>query len=236
LTKGSEKLAIPKQIGHIWIGDLKPPLEWMQSWRDKHPDWTYTLYDNEYLTARKWRLQQLLVEFFKRRMFAGVSDIMRYELLYERGGFLPEADSICLRPTDELFGVPTIYSVHENEIHKPGSMSPFLASIPQHPTLELVMQAILDKYDPSAAHFKPPWRSVGNIFLRRLHGRTNFEVHLFPSSYFIPNFKRPTGDTINGPVYADQLWGSTKSIYEKFDEEKTKEIYGSVLDKLNSWL
>ena len=31
---------------------------------------------------------------------------MRYEMLEEVGGFIPEADSICLRVTDELWDKP----------------------------------------------------------------------------------------------------------------------------------
>ena len=42
-------LKIPKIIGHIWVGHLQAPKEWMQTWRDYHPTWEYRLYDNEYL-------------------------------------------------------------------------------------------------------------------------------------------------------------------------------------------
>ena len=58
---------------------------------------------------------------------------MRYEILKEVGGFIPEADSICLRPADELWDqAGAAYMVHENEVAKPGLVSPFLASVPKH--------------------------------------------------------------------------------------------------------
>ena len=38
-----------------------------------------------------------------RAEYMGVSDLMRYEILEEVGGIIPEADSICLRATDELW-------------------------------------------------------------------------------------------------------------------------------------
>ena len=41
-----------------------------------------------------------------RKEYAGVSDLMRSEILEEVGGFIPEADSICLRATDELWDKP----------------------------------------------------------------------------------------------------------------------------------
>ena len=95
-------LQIPKIIGHIWIGHLQAPQDWMKTWREYHPTWEYRLYDNEFLFSRRWKNQELINAFYARKEYAGVSDLMRYEILEEVGGFIPEADSICLRPTDEL--------------------------------------------------------------------------------------------------------------------------------------
>ena len=40
---------------------------------------------------------------------------MRYEILEEIGGFIPEADSVCLRATDKLWNTTeAAYTVHEN--------------------------------------------------------------------------------------------------------------------------
>ncbi len=50
--------------------------------------------------------QELINAFYARKEYAGVSDLMRYEILEEVGGFIPEADSICLRATDELWDKP----------------------------------------------------------------------------------------------------------------------------------
>ena len=119
-------LQIPKIIGHIWVGHLQAPQEWMQTWRDYHPTWEYRLYDNEYLFSRRWKNQELINAFYARKEYAGVSDLLRYEILEEVGGFIPEADSICLRATDELWDKPdAAYTVHESEVAKPGLVSPF---------------------------------------------------------------------------------------------------------------
>ena len=106
----------------------------MQTWRDYHPTWEYRLYDNEYLLSRRWKNQDLINALSARNEYAGVSDLMRYEILEEVGGFIPEADSICLGATDELWDKPDAAStVHESEVAKPGLVSPFLASVPNHP-------------------------------------------------------------------------------------------------------
>ena len=54
--------------------------------------------------------------------------MLRYEILEEVGGFIPEADSICLRATDELWDKPdAAYTVHESEVAKPGLVTPFFS-------------------------------------------------------------------------------------------------------------
>ena len=119
---------IPKKLGHIWVGDRQPPLEWMETWKQKHPDWDYQLFDNSYLSSRRWRCEAQIAEYMKHRQYAGVSDLMRYEILLEQGGFLPEADSICLRSVDELFVLPSLYTAYEHETKTRRFVSPFYAS------------------------------------------------------------------------------------------------------------
>ena len=68
---------IPRRLGHIWIGPQPAPLEWMDTWKAAHPGWDYTLYDNAYLTGRRFRNQPLINEYFRRAEYAGVADLMR---------------------------------------------------------------------------------------------------------------------------------------------------------------
>ena len=98
----SASQTVDKRLGQIWIGPLDPPLQWMKTWRDMHPDWDYTLYDNQFLTGRKFKCHAQITEYFRQGEYAGVSDLMRYEILYEFGGIIPETDSIYLRPVHDL--------------------------------------------------------------------------------------------------------------------------------------
>jgi mannosyltransferase OCH1-like enzyme len=207
-------LGIPKRLGHIWIGPLKPPAEWMQSWRDHHASWDYHLYDNDFLFSRRWRTQPLINEYYRRGEYAGVSDLMRYEILHDVGGFIPEADSLCLRPTDELWTEPNLYTVYENEEKKPGLVSPFLASTPKHPYLDAILKRIVRRNAPET--LGAPWWAVGNKFLKRaLATQPADAVTIFPSHYFIPKHKDSPRYDGDGPVYCDQFWGSTLHRYEK---------------------
>ena len=102
---------IEKKMTHIWIGPKPAPLKWMNTWRDKHPDWEYSVFTDEMLWARKWKNQALIEEYYRRQKYAGAHDLIRYELIHEQGGFWPAADSVCLERCDELFSSPKMMSI-----------------------------------------------------------------------------------------------------------------------------
>ena len=232
-------LQIPKIIGHIWVGHLQAPKEWMQSWRDHHPTWEYRLYDNEFLFSRRWKNQELINAFYARKEYAGVSDLMRYEILEEVGGFIPEADSICLRATDELWDKPdAAYTVHESEVFKPGLVSPFLASAPNHPIFPYLRVRAKRRNDP--ASLKPAWRSVGNRFLKFAIEEASQDIKsklvIFPSHYFIPEHKDTGMYQGEGPVYCNQLWGTTFNRYKLDPKVNLEERYDAHMRRLNERL
>ena len=231
-------LGIPKRLGHIWIGPLEPPLAWMETWRSHHPDWDYTLYDNATLTGRRWRSQRQITEYFRRGRFEGVADLMRYELLLENGGVIADADSICLRPTDELWQEPHLYACYEHETLKPGNVSPFIASAPGHPFLERVVERLSHM---KLFNLKDPWQTTGNMFLRRYIAKHSPErITFFPHHYFNPTFKNRIPYEGDGPVYADQKWGTTTGSYAEVcaptSAEERGERHAAVLSALESHL
>ena len=85
-------MKIPKKMAHIWIGPLNPPVEWMNTWKEKHADWEYTLYDNNFLKSFSFKNKKLIEKYYELGLYAGAADLMRYEILYEFGGcILPGA-------------------------------------------------------------------------------------------------------------------------------------------------
>ncbi|MDM7459550.1 MAG: glycosyltransferase [Paracoccus sp. (in: a-proteobacteria)] len=213
IASGGQRM-IPKRIGHIWIGPHPAPEKWMQSWREKHPGWEYRLYDNDFLLSRRFRNQHLINEYVRRGKWAGVSDLMRYEILFDYGGFLPEADSICLHPVDDLFADDIVYTVYEYPDGRTGMMSPFLAAPAQKPLLNDVIEKIGAQ---SAKDLNNPWHSTGNGFLKRYFAENpdrKSQVHIFPSHYFIPQHYK--GERYVGPdrIYAEQCWGTTTKSYD----------------------
>lgn len=114
---------IEKNIHQIWIGDLEAPTEWLETWPKKNPDWNYIFWDNKKVFSRKWKNQKLIDHYRdiaentktfqsatgktftgeKAKLFAWhiIADILRYEILFEFGGYMPGADTICTKSLTE---------------------------------------------------------------------------------------------------------------------------------------
>ena len=205
-------LSVPRRLSHIWIGPLAPPLEWMQTWRDHHPEWDYCLYDNDYLAKNQFRTRLQMDEYAKRGNFAGVADLMRYEILYEKGGFIAAADSVCLKNTDPLFVVGDAFTVYENEFLRGKLVSPILACQPGNAFVEILIDTLANT-DPQI--LEDPWRSTGNKFVAEMIERYEPIITIFPSHTMIPTHFEGRNYTGNDTVYAKQLFGSTRSIYQR---------------------
>lgn len=201
---------IPKLLHHIWVGPLDPPTQWMDTWPALHPAWTYKVWGNAELAARRWRNQHIITAYWHTNEWRGVADCMRYEILHEVGGFMPGADSVCERPVDALLLDPevTAYAVYENEQAAPGLITPVYAASPGAAFLDAMIQQV------SLAEPGEPWAHVGNKLMQRVYeSRAWPDVKIWPSWMFNP--EHYTGVTYTGSEqpYARQQWGSTKQAY-----------------------
>jgi mannosyltransferase OCH1-like enzyme len=210
VNRSMVSLGIPRRLSHIWIGPRPAPEEWMQTWRQKHPTWDYTLYGNDYLRRTRFRNQALIDFYMEAGQYAGVADLMRYEILHEFGGFMPEADSLCRHPVDDLFHMAKAYTVYENEFVRGKLVSPILACEPKNKFVGILIDR-LGELRPD--DLIDPWMSTGNLFVAEMIERYGADVHVFPSHTFIP--VHPSGRVYDGPekVYAFQLFGTTRGAY-----------------------
>ena len=219
-------VGIPKKLGHIWIGPRSAPEEWLQSWRDHHPEWSYTLYDNVFLSSFPFRNRKLIDEYIKRGQFAGAADLMRYEILYKFGGFIPGADTLCIANTDELFSDSKAFTVYENEKVRPGLVSPILACEPNNNFVGLLIDELsqLSPYE-----LGQPWKTTGNRFVAQMISKYHPDVTIFPSHYFIP--EHFTGESYkgNGKIYCHQMFGTTTNAYKKGSFlQESKIVFGGL--------
>jgi len=229
-TRNADTPAIPQKMGHIWIGPKCPPTSWMQTWQDAHPDWEYQVFDNDFMINRQWKNAPLIAAYIRSGQYAGASDLMRYELLFAQGGFMPEADSSCLMPVDDLLVLPSLYAAFENEVGAPGFVSPFMASRPGHPFLEQIIDDLNRRHTPTT--LRAPFRSVGNKYLGRMIARHKPDISVVPSYFFNPRHKRARRYEGEGPIFAEQHWGTTRHRYRDYPIEEAAEV----INKLVKWV
>lgn len=223
---------IPKELAHIWIGPLPQPTEWMQTWQKQNPDWNYRVFGNQYLSNRQFRLQSLIDEYLARGEYSGVADLMRYEILYDHGGFIAPADAICYRHISELFTKSTAYTVYENEFLRGALVAPVLACEPQNPFVGQIIDR-LAKLRPVT--LLEPWKSTGNLLVAKLIHDLKPEIEIFPSHFFNPTHYEGWVYNGDGPVYAKQMFGSTTGAYKKPSGPVSKFLYRRKKKRLRAY-
>ncbi|MBD8186774.1 hypothetical protein MRS45_13695 [Pseudomonas viridiflava] len=204
---------IPKTLHIIWVGDeSKRPDNCIQTWKDLNPTWTVRVWGNDELANREWINYPHMSEMFGKEL-NGVADLMRWEILYNEGGFVVDADSICVRPLDDWMLECESFACWENEIVRPHLIAAgYVASTPGNWFYGQMIQDL--KNLPSVVHAKA-WETVGPRFLTESVNKYQyFNLSIFPSHFFIP--KHYTGAEYTGGelIYAKQAWASTKETYD----------------------
>jgi hypothetical protein len=212
-------MSIPKILHQLWIGPRNPPLEMMQTWRDKHPSFEYIFWNEEEIARRgmQFRCQTQIDEMIE---WNGKADMMRWEILYHYGGYFADADSICIEPFDEYFEQTTAFATFENEILRAGLVATgTMGFIPNHPLCRDIIDWMVSPDAVEILETHRAWGSVGPHRLTEFLNTGNYkDFTVFPSHCFLPiHF---SGDYYDGhkKVYAYQLWGNTNDLYEsKYD-------------------
>ena len=201
-------MTIPKLLHTTWIGPKPPPMKWINTWRDKHPDWEHILWDNNKVFGRHWRNQKHIDFYRQRQIWHGVADLVRYEVLFEMGGFNPGADSLCFHNIEELLQDPAYdaYSVYENEKVRPGLVSPLHGATQGNQFAKILIDTLNRR--PKVGK---PWKTTGNGLMKELIAKTNYpRLKIWPSHYFIP--VHYTGESYHGTdkVYAQHIFVSDR--------------------------
>ena len=96
---------IPKIFHHVWIGPNPLPKqekEWIQSWKDKHPNYEFFLWNND--TIKNLSIPDNCVSAIKHLdgLYACQADIVRYIAVHQFGGIYVDTDIECFKSIDEL--------------------------------------------------------------------------------------------------------------------------------------
>ncbi|WP_347322296.1 glycosyltransferase family 32 protein, partial [Ralstonia pseudosolanacearum] len=204
---------IPKTLHFIWIGDeAKRPDNCIQTWARLNPDYQIKIWGNDTLGQHTW-LNARHMDAMLEREFNGVADMMRWEILYREGGIVVDADSICIRALDDALLDCEAFACWESEIARPGLIAAgYFGCRAKNPFVHQIMQDI--HREPSVVHDRA-WKTVGPQRLTESYRRYQYHpLRILPSHYFIPEHFTGVKYSGPGPVYANQMWGSTKNAYQ----------------------
>ena len=228
---------IPKIIHQLWIGPKKPPTKFMDTWKNIHEKegFEYIRWTEEELKKRGF-VSKLVDKINDMDEINGKADIIRWELLYEYGGFFVDADAYCIEPVTYLVEKYKAFVGYENEKVRnagwcpPGNYDDVLAAThpliatgtmafpPKHELPRLAIEWIKNNDINVEKTGKRAWRTVGPGLLTRLyHAQSWPDITVLPSYLFLPI--HVSGCSYNGreKIYANQEWGSTKQSYATMD-------------------
>jgi mannosyltransferase OCH1-like enzyme len=205
---------IPKVLHFIWVGDEKKrPDNCIQTWADLNPGYEIRIWGNASLTEIKWFNAHHIVAMLGKEL-CGVADMMRWEILYNEGGILIDADSICVRALDDYLLDCEAFACWENEIARPGLIaSGYFGCQAGNGFLRKIIEDISNEV---SVINDMAWKTVGPLRLTQSFQKYQYwPLRIYPSYYFIPKHFSGIEYKGLGPIYAEQFWGSTTRSYDE---------------------
>lgn len=209
---------IPKVVHLIWLGPRPFPresIENIRTWLSHHPDWTFYFWtDRKRLPpcremkvryVRNFAFKFLQHEYEESRNWGEKSDILRYEILYQKGGVYIDHDANCLRSFHGLHTGYDFYAALEMPHEELDSLAltagiGIIGSKPYHPVIRGAIQMITDRWQPMTEKFKgtDPLVQARLVSYRTyialtLALRENLNLPgnrdiIFPACYFYPKY------------------------------------------------
>jgi GT2 family glycosyltransferase len=221
-------MSIPKIIHQLWIGTKPAPINLMNTWKNKNPDFEYIFWNEDEILKRNvvFKCQEKIDDIEE---INGKADIMRWEILYEYGGIFIDADSICIEPIGQELLNKECFSGWEQEEIRTGLIATGTMGFPkEHPLVEKAIEWILNNEVSQNKSSMFAWQSVGPGLLTRMYNTGEFnDLHIFPSYYFLPIHYTGIEYTGHQKVYAYQEWGSTKKNYDIMNDMDLPEQFRS---------
>lgn len=208
---------IPKIIHQIWIGPKPAPTKFMDTWRDKNPDFKYIRWNEQEILKQK-HIFSCLNRVDEMEEINGKADILRWEILYEYGGVFLDADSICIESIDDILMKTNCFAGWEQEQIRQGLIATGTMGFPpKHQLVKQAVEWIKANKVSNRETGKRAWLTVGPMLLTNMYNSNKSfinEMTIFPSYFFLPIHATGLEYNGHGKIYAFQEWGSTKQNYE----------------------
>ena len=205
---------IPKLLHQLWVGPKPAPMNFVQTWKDKHPSWKHILWREETLKTHFPRGLYNQHHYDAMPEWNGKCDIARWEILEKYGGFFIDADAVCINRLDDYLLDNDSFACYENEIARPGLIAAgYVGACQNNRLMKLLINDLHSQRLYQGRWFRrPAWQTVGPAFLTATVRKYKYiNLAVYPSFYFIPRHFTGVEYTGNAKVYAKQLWGSTLS-------------------------
>lgn len=217
----SPMLRIPKVIHLIWLGPRafpKESIENVRTWFAHHPDWTFYFWtDRKRLPpVRGMRVEHiknfpfkfLEKEYQESRNWGEKSDILRYEILYQKGGVYVDHDANCLRSFHRLNTGYDFYAALEMPHEELNGCAltvgiGVIGSRKGHPVIRSTIEHIMERWNPMKEKFRGTdplvqarlvsYRTYIALTLalkNQLNLSGNCDI-IFPACYFYPKHGLP---------------------------------------------
>lgn len=210
---------IPKILHFIWLGPKPFPSESIKnlnSWRKYHPDWEmYFWTDSLFRPCPIAGMQKKLVhgyDFSSMQKFIKAtpnwgekSDIMRYIIIQNMGGFYVDHDVECMHSFSPLLAFDFVACCEQPQPHKGANNSFVLpnnalfGAAPKHPILAKTLKKVilrwhdLDKRFPENGKSISPWKVIYRTFdsfvlaTKEELQNKNYTNIVLPTCYFFPD-------------------------------------------------
>jgi len=186
---------IPKIIHQIWVGPKMPDKlkKMCETWKKFHPKekgWKYILWDEKKIKKLSLVNQKYIQEKLKEKDFRAVSNILRYEVVNQYGGFYIDTDFLCLKPFDELLlcdFFTGMLEVFRLESHK-FCGNAIIGATPGHEILKILVENIKNYREESTR-----LKRTGPVYFSRMLKQNLFNCSginvIFPNHFFYPWYK-----------------------------------------------
>jgi len=176
---------VPKILHQIWIGKAVPQEfeQFQETWQELHPDWEYKLWTQHDIDS----LSLVNADLIKQaRNPAEISDLLRYEILYQQGGVYVDLDFECIKSLDVLNHLYDFYiGIQSLDTNSVQLGSGLIGATPGHPILQHMISSVRETWNKT---YDIPNRTGPALFTKSFIAcadQGNIDVAL-PASYFYP--------------------------------------------------
>jgi len=172
---------IPKKIHQIWFGEFQERLEVLiNSVKEKHPDWEYKLWTLDDMKDYPLKNKELFEEIDN---YGAKSDVARYEILNNEGGFYLDCDFYMINSFDNLLGNTFVTGSTEN--YETVVNNGLIGCVAGCGIIKSLVDNLPEHYNGD------PMSSTGPYYFSRIffdHMRDNMEERnlVLPGPYFYP--------------------------------------------------